>query len=143
MKGTLAQRISLLAIAVAVITGAVAGVLSVSLTRTVSESSARRELRQLAVATASTVNNRPDSTAARLRARSTLGALNIQLALLDQSGNVTAGQKLARDALSAAQRARLVSVGSLSLAHDGRRPRRVRRGPGDDHRWGRARAAAI
>ncbi len=115
MKGTLAQRISLLAIAVAVITGVVAGVLSLSLTRTVSESSARRELRQLAVATASTVNNRPDSTAARLRARSTLGALNIQLALLDQNGNVTAGQKLARDALSAAQRARLVSVGSLSL----------------------------
>jgi two-component system OmpR family sensor kinase len=115
VKGTLAQRISLLTIAVSVITGVVAGVLSVGLTRTVSESSARRELRQLADATVSTVNNRPDSTAARLRARSTLGALNIQLALLDQSGSVTAGQKLARDALTAAQRARLVGVGSLSL----------------------------
>jgi signal transduction histidine kinase len=115
VKGTLAQRISLLTVAVAVITGAVAGVLSLSLTRTVSESSARKELRQLAAAAVTTVNNRPDSSAARLRARSTLGALNIQLALLDQSGNITAGQNLARDALSQAQRTRLVSVGSLSL----------------------------
>ena len=115
MKGTLAQRISLLAVAVAVITGLVAGVLSLSLTRTVSESSARKELRQLAAAAASTVNNRPDSTAARLRARSTLGPLKIQLALLDRSGNVTAGQKLARDALSPAQRSHLVGVGLLSL----------------------------
>ena len=65
-RTTLAQRISVLAVAVAVITGLIAGFLSLSLTRTASESGARKELKQLANAAASTANDRPDASTAQV-----------------------------------------------------------------------------
>jgi two-component system OmpR family sensor kinase len=119
-RTTLAQRISLLAVAVAAITGLVAGVLALNLTRTASESGARRELKQLANAAVVTANNRPDASTAQVARRITLGALRVQIAEIDPSGNVVAGRggaasRLARDALDASHRARLLKSGSLSM----------------------------
>ena len=113
-RGSLAQRISLLAVAVALITGVVAGVLSLSLTRTVSESGARRELKQLAALAA----RAPAATTAELGRRITVLAPTVQKAELDPSGNVVRGGRLAVDAtnaFTAAQKRKLLSTGSLSL----------------------------
>ena len=114
VRGSLAQRISLLAVAVAVITGVVAGVLSLSLTRTVSESGARRQLKQLAELAA----RQPNATTAKLGRRITVLAPTVQKAELDPAGTIVRGGPLAVDAtnaFTAAQKRKLLSTGSLSL----------------------------
>ena len=119
-RGSLAQRISLLAVAVAVITGAVAGVLSVGLTRTVSESSARKELKNVATLAVQFGYASPAKVGQRVRL---IAPANIKLATLDASGNAAGGAQLAVDAanaLTAAQRRKL-------LAHRNAVPTHVRR----------------
>ena len=114
-RGSLAQRISLLAVAVAVITGAVAGLLSVGLTRTVSESSARKELKNVATLAVQFGYASPAKVGQRVKL---IAPANIKLATLDASGNAAGGARLAVDAanaLTAAQRRKLLASGTLSL----------------------------
>lgn len=117
-RGSLAQRISVLAVAVAVITAAVAGVLSVNLTRTVSESSARHTLAQLADAAALTADQGRTARLGQLRARRTLQALRVYIAGVNQSGALAGGDGLAKTALSDDERRRLLTAQSVSLRRD-------------------------
>ena len=114
-RGSLAQRISLLAVAVAVITGAVAGLLSVGLTRTVSESSARKELKNVATLAVQFGYASPAKVGQRVRL---IAPANIKLAELDARGNAAGGATFAVDAanaLTAGQRRKLLRTGTLSL----------------------------
>ncbi|MDT4974551.1 MAG: hypothetical protein QOG98_309, partial [Pseudonocardiales bacterium] len=79
-RGTLAQRISLLAVAVAVITALVAGALSFTLVRTSGERSARQTLAALADAAEATGESAANALAGQQRARRMLNALHVQFA---------------------------------------------------------------
>jgi len=91
----LAQRISLLAAAVAVITAVLAGVLAVNLVDKSSNSGARTTLSRLADVAQATADS---STLAR--ARRLLQALKIQSASISRGGEVSTGSALIRAALS-------------------------------------------
>lgn len=97
-RGTLAQRISVLAVAIAVITALVAGALTFTLVRQSGERSARKTLAALAAAAQATGESAVNAQAGQLRARRMLNALHVQFANVGPSGNVT-GNPLARAAL--------------------------------------------
>ena len=100
-RGSLASRIALLAAAVAVITAVVAGLLSVGLAQSVSESQARRTLARIADA-ASASADFGATAASQTRARRTLQAVQVEFAIVGTAGAVTSNDRLARDAVSAA-----------------------------------------
>jgi signal transduction histidine kinase len=99
-RGTLAQRISLLAAAVAVITALLAGVLAVGLIRQENSGNARRTLAQLADAAEATANIGANAQAGQQRARRTLLALKIQSATVSTLGAVTGTGPLARTVIT-------------------------------------------
>jgi len=111
-RGTLAQRISLLAVAVAVITALVAGALTFTLVRQAGERSARRTLASLAAAAQATEST-PNATVGQVRARRTLNALHVQFASIDRTGAV-AGNRLARAALGPGDVARVLAGSPIS-----------------------------
>jgi len=99
-RGTLAQRIALLAIAVAVMTGLVAGILALGLIRTANEHSARQALSRLADAAKATSEVGANELAGQVRARQTLRALHVEFASITSDGKVSGNSPLARNALS-------------------------------------------
>jgi signal transduction histidine kinase len=99
-RATLAQRISLLTIAVAVITALVAGVIAVGLVRQSNERSARKTLSQLADAALATSDVGANAQAGQVRANRTLRALHVEFASITSDRKVTANSPLARNALS-------------------------------------------
>jgi two-component system sensor histidine kinase BaeS len=108
-RSSLAARITLLTIAVAVITALVAGVVSIGLISRADESSARSTLARLAEATQSTADI-ATGQAAQVRARRTLSALRVQYAVYGPAGRVTgSSSSLARDALTPQEIARVVT----------------------------------
>jgi two-component system sensor histidine kinase BaeS len=113
-RGTLAQRISLLAIAVAMITALTAGAVSASLIRKAGEASARRTLSQLADASQATADLGANAEAGQLRARRTLMAIHIQSATVDRSGQLTTNSRLVRDGLTASEVTALLSGSPVS-----------------------------
>ena len=121
-RGSLALRISILTVAVAVITAIVAGALSLGLVRSVNERNARRTLSKLADAAAVSTDRSATSRAAQIRAKRTLQAVRVQIATVDADGAVR-GDPLAKAALNDAQRRRLLVTGRLSRRDtvDGRR----------------------
>jgi two-component system OmpR family sensor kinase len=120
LRASLAQRISGLAVLIAIITAVVAGVLSVSLIRNVSESSARSTLAKLASASETITDNAAKPRSGQTRAVDTLHVLKVRTAHLNKG--ILVGDVLARDSLSAADIATLEKVRTLSLKRrvDGR-----------------------
>ena len=101
--GTLAQRIALLAVAVAVMTAVVAGVLATGLTRQAGERSARQTLSRLADAAQATADIGANAQAGQQRARRTLAAIGVQVATIGPGGRVSSASPVARQALTAAE----------------------------------------
>jgi signal transduction histidine kinase len=97
-RGTLAQRISLLAVAVAVITALVAGALTFTLVRQSDERSARRTLTALADAAVVTGESAVNAQVGLQRTRRMLNALHVQFAVIGRGGAL-AGNRLARAAV--------------------------------------------
>ena len=98
---SLAGRISLLAVAVAVITAVLAGVLAVNLVQRTATSSARSTLGQLADVAQTTANSGADPALAQNRARAQLRVLKIQSAAITSAGRVSTGSQLLRTVLTA------------------------------------------
>jgi two-component system, OmpR family, sensor kinase len=112
-RGTLAQRISLLTVAVAVITALVAGALTFTLVRQTSERSARQTLAGLADAAQATGESAANAQVGLVRTRRMLNALQVQFANIDQSGRA-GGNRLARAALRPDEVTRLLDGTSIS-----------------------------
>ncbi|MEP7179901.1 MAG: histidine kinase dimerization/phospho-acceptor domain-containing protein, partial [Pseudonocardiales bacterium] len=112
-RGTLAQRISLLAVAVAVITALVAGALSFTLVRKAGERSARQTLAALADAAKATGESAASAQAGQLRARRLLNALRVQFASIQPAGAVS-GNRLAKRALRPGDVSRVLAGSSVS-----------------------------
>ncbi|UQX88505.1 HAMP domain-containing histidine kinase [Jatrophihabitans telluris] len=114
-RGSLAQRISLLAVAVAVITALLAGLLAIGLVSSANQTSARKRLARLADLAQTTVAD-TGTRAAQRRALRALPGVNVQWALLDgQGGVLAASAPLARKSVTASDIGGLTSSGSLSL----------------------------
>jgi two-component system OmpR family sensor kinase len=113
-RGTLAQRIALLAIAVAVMTGLVAGILTLGLVRKANEHSAQQTLSRLADAAQATSEVGVNEQAGQVRARQTLRALRVEFASISREGSVSGNSPLARNALSAQEIATVLAGTSLS-----------------------------
>jgi two-component system, OmpR family, sensor kinase len=96
-KGSLALRISLLAIAVAVITALIGGLIAVHLVRQAAESGARQTLSRLADEVQSEAATTPVRTLTAVR------ALKVDSAVIGPRGRVQSTSALARDALTPAQ----------------------------------------
>ncbi|MDT4938530.1 MAG: two-component system, OmpR family, sensor kinase [Pseudonocardiales bacterium] len=112
-RGSLATRISLLTIAVAVVTAVVAGALSIGLIRSSDESSARATLSRIAAATQATADAAVGS-GGELRARRTLNALKVEYATFGPGGRVNASTSaIAADALSRAEAVSIVHGSSI------------------------------
>jgi two-component system sensor histidine kinase BaeS len=97
---SLAQRISLLAVAVAVITALLAGVLAVNLVQRGNTDAARNTLRQLAGVAQATANSGANASAAENRARDQLRVLKIQSAAISKAGRVATASPLMRSVLT-------------------------------------------
>jgi len=111
---SLAQRISLLAVAVAVITALLAGVLAVNLVRRSNTGAARRTLSQLADVAKSTADSGPNARASQNRAREQLRVLKIQSASIGPAGQVVTGSPLLRQALTSADVAAVLAGRAVS-----------------------------
>ena len=115
-RGTLAQRISLLAGAVAVITAIAAGLLSVGLIANAESSTARHTLANIADAT-QTASDAGATAAGELRARRLLQVLRVQYATVNRRGQITsATDTLAQDAVQPADVARLTAGANVSTS---------------------------
>ena len=117
-RGTLSRRIALLAIAVAVMTAVVAGVLATGLTRQAGERSARQTLSRLADAAQATADIGANAQAGQQRARRTLAAIGVQVATIGPGGRVSSASLLARQALSEAEVADVRARGVVSASRD-------------------------
>jgi two-component system, OmpR family, sensor kinase len=110
-RGTLATRIAVLSIAIAVGTAIIAGALAIGLIRTSGNASARRELARLATASQTKLDNRPragPTVVSRL-----LQAVKVQSADVTASGQVT-GAALAKAAVTPTDVRQLLTGRSVS-----------------------------
>ena len=115
-RTSLAQRISLLATAIAVITAILAGTLAVGLIRSENGRAARQTLSRLADAAQQTADDGVSATASQARARRTLQALKVQSALINASGHLDRASPLALRSVTAADISSALA-GSLSTQH--------------------------
>lgn len=116
-SGSLALRISVLTVAVAVITALVAGALALGLIRSANERSARGTLSKFADAVAVSTDRSATSRAAQLRAKRTLAVVRVQVATIDANGVFVRGDALAKSVvaqLSDGQRRSILVSGRLS-----------------------------
>jgi len=112
---TLAQRISALAVGVAVITAVLAGVLAASLVHRSNTDAARGTLGNLADVARAAADQGPNAENSQVRARGILRTLGIQSASIDSAGTVTTNSPLLRATLSATDVNTLLATGSLSM----------------------------
>ncbi|MDQ1719034.1 MAG: two-component system, OmpR family, sensor kinase [Pseudonocardiales bacterium] len=113
-RGTLAQRISLLAAAIAVITALLAGVLAISLISRTNADNARSTLSKLADAAKATADLGVSPEASQSRARQTLRGLKIQSVTVDANGKLAGANALGRASITTADIAQLLSGGEVS-----------------------------
>jgi signal transduction histidine kinase len=113
-RGSLAQRISLLATAIAVITALLAGSIAINLIRQANSANASKTLAQLADAAQGTAESGVSAAAGQARARRTLAALKVQSLSISSTGAVQAGSALARASVSAADIRRLLAGDKIS-----------------------------
>lgn len=111
---SLAQRIALLAVAVAVITATLAGVLAVNLVQRSNTDTARSTLRQLADVAQTTANSGANATVAQSRAREQLRVLKIQSAAISAAGRVNTASPIMRAVLTSRDVADLLAGRSVS-----------------------------
>jgi two-component system OmpR family sensor kinase len=114
LPATLAQRISALAVAVAVITALLAGVLAINLVQRSTTEAARGTLGNLADLARATADQGANAENGQNRARNILRSLHIQSAAIDSAGTVTTGSPLVRAALSGNDVRTVLAEGSLS-----------------------------
>lgn len=112
---TLAQRISALAVGVAVITAVLAGVLAASLVHRSNTDAARGTLGNLADVARAAADQGPNAENSQVRARGILRTLGIQSASIDSAGAVTTNSPLLRATLGATDVRALLATGSLSM----------------------------
>lgn len=118
LRPTLATRIALLAVAVAVLTSAAGIVISVNLLQRASEQTARAALVALADQAEATAQVGVSPEAAQARARKALQSINGQIAVVRNragDGPILVGDALAARSLTADQTKRLAEGESLSL----------------------------
>lgn len=113
-KGTLASRIALLAVAVAVLTGVLAAALSYGLIRKQDESNARRTLARLADAAQSAASLGPNAENGQQRARRLLETLRVQTIDVNLDGTVSGGSALGRSVITVDDTRQIANGGSLS-----------------------------
>ncbi len=113
--GTLAQRISALAVGVAMITAVLAGVLAVNLVHRANTATARDTLGNLADVAQAAADQGPNAQAGQQRARAMLRRLGISSATIDSTGQVNTASPLLRGMLSPADVQALLATGSLSV----------------------------
>lgn len=114
VPATLAQRISALAVAVAVITALLAGVLAINLVQRTNTDAARGTLGNLADLARATADQAVNAQNGQNRARTILRSLHIQSAAIDSAGNITTGSPLVRAALTSEDVRTVLVDGSLS-----------------------------
>lgn len=114
LPATLAQRISALAVAVAVITALLAGALAINLVQRSNTDAARGTLGNLADLARATADQGPNAENGENRARAILRSLHIQSAAIDGTGTVSTGSPLVRAALTSADVRTVLASGSLS-----------------------------
>lgn len=117
-RTSLATRISLLAVAIAVLTSLVGGVISINLLQQASQEIARRSLAALADEAQATAAVGVSAEAGQARARRALQSLNIEIAVIRTAPTGAAavvGDPLARRALTEAQVQAVAGGSSLSL----------------------------
>ena len=113
-RGTLAQRISLLACAIAVITALLAGTLAVGLITKSNSDNARSTLSQLADAAQATAELGVSPGASQQRARRFLQALKVQSVTVSADGRQFGATALGRASITAADISRLLGGGTVS-----------------------------
>jgi two-component system sensor histidine kinase BaeS len=111
-RGSLAARIAALGIAIAVVTGLLAGLLAVGLIRNAEGAAARHTLARLADAAA----NSADTPRATQRTKRTLAAVNVRFGRLPATGPVNADAALVRAALTPDQVAAVRAGRSISAS---------------------------
>ncbi|MEO7059287.1 MAG: hypothetical protein ABI083_06200, partial [Lapillicoccus sp.] len=117
-RTTLATRIALLAVGIAVLTSIVGGVISVNLLQRASEQTARGALAAIADEAQATAATGVSADAGQARARRALQSLNIQIAVIRNppGGSPSlAGDALARRALTPEQVRAVLAGSSFSL----------------------------
>jgi len=118
LRPTLATRIALLAVSVAVLTSIAGIVISVNLLQRASEQTARAALVALADQAEATAQVGVTPEVAQARARKALQSINVQIAVVRDrgaSGPILVGDALAARSLTAEQVQRLAAGDSLSL----------------------------
>lgn len=113
-RSSLALRISLLGVAIAVITALVAGGLAFGLVRQLNDRNARQLLSRLADAAQTLANAPPNPTTGEVRARQLLRTLKIQFGTVGEAGQVVTTSAIVRDALTRAEIGELLAGSSLS-----------------------------
>jgi signal transduction histidine kinase len=113
-RGTLAQRISLLASAVAVITALLAGGLAIGLITKSNSDNARSTLSQLANAAQATADLGVSAEASQRRARRILEALKVQSVTVSANGSLVGATALGRASISQASISQLIRGGAVS-----------------------------
>ena len=112
-RGSLAARITALSIAVALVTGLLAGGLAISLIRSSGASNARHTLAQIADATEQSIDRSVSGVVAQRRAKRVLAVLGIHYAEFGATGPVV-GDAIDVDAVSPNELAKLRSGQSVS-----------------------------
>ena len=115
MRTSLAQRISLLTVGVAVITAVLAGVLATSLVDRANSRTARTTLSRLADAAQATADTGVNATVSQARARRVLAAVKVQSASITGDGTVHTASTLIRDGVTAADVGQVLAGRSLSV----------------------------
>ncbi len=111
-RTSLATRITVLGVCIALITGALAGALAVGLIRSAAESGARQELSRLADAAA----KETDSTQARARVARTLDTLAVRYGYIEVAGDLRTRYPLVSAALAPNQLQQLRAGKSVSTS---------------------------
>ena len=107
-RSTLAGRIVVLSVGIAVLTALLAGALVIGLTRVSVDSSAQQTLSRLADGAADRADLAP-TVASQTRAVRTLGSLNVESASVGRGGAVKSTSSLARQALTPERRRELLA----------------------------------
>jgi two-component system sensor histidine kinase BaeS len=113
-RGTLAQRISLLASAIAVITALLAGSLAIGLITKSNSDNARSTLSQLADAAQATAELGASPGASQQRARRFLQALKVQSVTVSADGRQFGANALGRASITQSDISRLLGGGTVS-----------------------------
>jgi two-component system sensor histidine kinase BaeS len=115
-RSSLAARVSLLSVGIAVLTALIAGGLAVGLIRNSGADTARQNLARLADVVASGADS--PGPAFRDRLRAALEGLDVQPGVIGPTGRVVTRSALAGGALTAAEIARVLAGQALSLDRD-------------------------